>query len=59
MPIMPLRGVRISWLILARKRSFTFSASLAKAVEKEIPVLSSALSAYQVIGKLYKMGLQG
>ncbi|HPI74313.1 MAG TPA: hypothetical protein PLZ01_12940 [bacterium] len=44
---------------MARKRSFTFSASLAKAVEKEIPVLSSALSAYQVIGKLYKMGLQG
>jgi len=33
--------------------------ALAKAVEKEIPVLSSDLSAYQVIGVLYQMGLKG
>jgi len=33
--------------------------ALAKAAEKEIPVLSSALSVYQVVGVLYRLGLQG
>jgi predicted transcriptional regulator len=33
--------------------------ALVKAKEKEIPVFSSALSAFSVAGELYKMGLKG
>jgi len=33
--------------------------ALAKAVEKQIPVLSSALPAFNVAGELYKLGLKG
>jgi predicted transcriptional regulator len=31
----------------------------AKAIEKQIPVLSTSLSAFDVVGMLYEMGLRG
>ena len=33
--------------------------ALVKAIEKEIPVFSSSMSAFNVVGELFKMGLKG
>ena len=48
----------ISGIILVNGR-VPEETTLAKAIEEEIPILSTPLPAFEIAGRLYEMGLRG
>jgi hypothetical protein len=57
--IIPVASMKeISGIIIVNRRQ-PDEETLKKAEEEKIPVLGTALNAYQVVGKLYQLGICG
>jgi predicted transcriptional regulator len=57
--IIPIAGAKeLSGIILVSGREVD-KETLEKADEEKMPILGTSMDAFQVVGKLYKMGIRG
>ncbi len=57
--IVPIAGAKeISGIIVVSGRQVD-KETLEKADEEQIPILGTSMDAFQVVGKLYRMGIRG